>query len=53
VWARFHRRGKLTYLSIWFVVVGFIFGFRLFVELGARLARYAKALNVLAGCSSP
>jgi len=37
-----------SYLSP-FVVVGSIFGFRLFVELGARLARHAKVLNVLAG----
>ncbi|WP_395606530.1 acyltransferase [Pseudomonas sp. B22129] len=39
-----------SYLSPW-VVVGSFFGFRLFVALGARLSRYAKTLNVLAGCT--
>lgn len=39
-----------SYLSP-FVVVGAVFGFRLFISLGSRLSRYAKTLNVLAGCT--
>jgi surface polysaccharide O-acyltransferase-like enzyme len=39
-----------SYLSP-FVVAGAVFGFRLFISLGSRLSRYAKILNVLAGCT--